>query len=290
MPAGNITTPASQITLQELLDLLETQGVIISGKDDTLASRVILTDASGRIITLARGVAAALTDAATNSPVAPQGDTGALKLPVYLYAFNNTDWDRIRGNTQGLFAQGNIASDVADAGNPLKIGAVFLNESNQPTFTTGRRANLQADISGALRAAPNYTPPANILADQIDSNATIAATTLITIPAGRTWKGMISANIALSKAAAATGNGSGSIDITISGAGATPAAGRIMYVTTKVGANAATGTVGTQSSTSSEQEFCIAAPSGNSVAVQVAMTITSATGAEGSVTAAGELL
>lgn len=70
-------------------------------------------------------------------------------LGTWPFVFNGTTWDRQRGDTTGTYAVGNVASGVTDAGNPVKVGAVF--NSTLPSFTTGQRADLQTDVRGNLR-------------------------------------------------------------------------------------------------------------------------------------------
>jgi hypothetical protein len=61
--------------------------------------------------------------------------------------FNGTSWDRQRGDTTGTFNVGNIAHDLADSGNPLKIG--FRAEAALPTaVATDDRVNGIADVFG----------------------------------------------------------------------------------------------------------------------------------------------
>lgn len=52
------------------------------------------------------------------------------------------------GSTQQVV--GNVASGVADSGNPVKVGGVY--NSTLPTFTTGQRSDIQTDARGAIRA------------------------------------------------------------------------------------------------------------------------------------------
>lgn len=62
--------------------------------------------------------------------------------------YNGTTWDLQRGNTSGIFEQGNVANAVADAGNPVKIGGKY--NSTLPTFTDGQRADVQVGARGSL--------------------------------------------------------------------------------------------------------------------------------------------
>lgn len=51
--------------------------------------------------------------------------SGNLVVPLQLHAnlaYNGSTWDRMRGDTNGLYVGGNVAHDAVDAGNPIKIG------------------------------------------------------------------------------------------------------------------------------------------------------------------------
>lgn len=63
------------------------------------------------------------------------------------YAYNGSTWDRLRGNTSGLFTQGAGASGAAKAGNPVQQGGVF--NTTQPTVTTGQTVEAQMTARGA---------------------------------------------------------------------------------------------------------------------------------------------
>lgn len=54
----------------------------------------------------------------------------------------------ISSSSGPLQVVGNVADGVADSGNPVKVGAVYL--SSLPTYTTGQRANLHVDVNGKL--------------------------------------------------------------------------------------------------------------------------------------------
>jgi hypothetical protein len=51
---------------------------------------------------------------------------------------------------------GNVASDAADSGNPVKAGSKV--NVTSPTFTDGDRADLQSDINGYLKMREQYAP------------------------------------------------------------------------------------------------------------------------------------
>lgn len=59
----------------------------------------------------------------------------------------------VTGGVNGLLGvAGNIASGVTDAGNPVKVGAIF--NTTLPTFTNGQRGDLQIDSKGSLEITP----------------------------------------------------------------------------------------------------------------------------------------
>ena len=115
---------------------------------------------------------------------------------------------------------------------------------------------------------------ADILSGRQAFTATTAATTLVTIPAGRTWSGQIGASVTCSVAAGTTVPGQASAQISVAGTGSTPIAGIYLGVDTRVGAGLATSVNGAQSANFASAPIIIAAPAGNSVTVQVASTNT----------------
>lgn len=60
------------------------------------------------------------------------------------YKLDSTNDSVTASNTTG-----NVASGVADSGNPVKVGAVY--NSTQPSLTTGQRVDLQTGSRGSLR-------------------------------------------------------------------------------------------------------------------------------------------
>lgn len=65
--------------------------------------------------------------------------------------YNGATWDRVRGNTNGAFEQGNVASGIADVGNPVKVGGVF--NSSPLALTSGQRGDIQITAGGTIKAA-----------------------------------------------------------------------------------------------------------------------------------------
>lgn len=70
----------------------------------------------------------------------------------------NARQDRANSAASPAFIQGNTAAAATDAGNPVKVGAVY---NNPPaTYVSGQRADLQAGSRGALKVqitAPDQT-------------------------------------------------------------------------------------------------------------------------------------
>lgn len=123
--------------------------------------------------------------------------------------------------------------------------------------------------SGAKAPVTQAAPSsANVLDGYATSNSTAGPTTLLTVPAGRTWVGTLTLQAAISNAAANAVNGNASVGMSIAGVGSTPPNGNVAGVVALCGANAATGTVGSQDSTSVSVPLTIIAPAGNSVLLQ----------------------
>lgn len=122
-------------------------------------------------------------------------------------------------------------------------------------------------------------------ANIVSGRATADAATIITVPAGRTWKGTVSltASLATAIGAAAT---AATPTVSIAGAGATPAAGAILGRPLNVAASAATATNGSNVAGNADTELTVAAPAGN--AVTLTLQLGGATAA--SATATGLLL
>lgn len=131
--------------------------------------------------------------------------------------------------------------------------------------------------------------PVNILDGFQTFAATTAATTVITVPAGRTWSGVVSVNCACQNAGANAVTAQATGVVSVAGAGATPAAGNYMRVTALAGANVAAGTVGDSGANSQSIPLVVVAPGGNAVTVQCAATVAGSSG-EVNVSAVGALI
>lgn len=120
--------------------------------------------------------------------------------------------------------------------------------------------------------------PANILTGFQVFTSTTAATTVITVPAGRTWVGTVLVSCGVQNAAALASAGEARGTVSVAGGGATPAAGTLFEIECVVGANAAAGTVGDGDNNSGSLPFVIAAPAANAVTVQLASVVTGSGG------------
>lgn len=129
---------------------------------------------------------------------------------------------------------------------------------------------------------------ADVLVGYLSHTATTGAATLITVPAGRTWVGMIAIACAVDNAGANAVEGRARAVIATAGTGVVPAAGTLLAVEAKAGANVAAGTVGTQGSASVSVRVLVQAPAGNTVTLTLASTIAGTAGVC-DVSAIGEL-
>lgn len=142
-----------------------------------------------------------------------------------------------------------------------------------------------ADLLAILGSAQNpdgsmYSLPVStsapaatdVLAGRVSLSASTAATTIITVPAGRTWSGQLWASASCEVTAAAAVAGRATAMLSVAGAGATPTAGVYLVVDARSGANAATGTAGSGAANFGSVALVIVAPAGNAVTVQVAST------------------
>ena len=142
-----------------------------------------------------------------------------------------------------------------------------------------------ADLLGILASAKNpdgtdFTMPtiqgapasADILNGHVAQTATTAAATLITVPAGRTWRGHVSVQCAASVVAADTTAGQALGLVATAGANVAPAAGTILSCEARAAANAATGTAGSNGHASADVPVTVVAPAGNAVTLTLEST------------------
>src|SRR5690348_5179073 len=236
--------------------------VQIGGVDGSANAQSLLVDTSGRPQVVG---AAAVGAAIAGNPLLMGGSDGTNARAALLDT---------SGRQQVV---GAAAAGATAAGAPVLEGGVYTTNANQPAVTTGQVSNLQTDPAGNLRTAPQRPTATDILAGYVQHTSTTADATVITVPAGRTFVGRVAVSVAASKAAAATGNGLVSALIKTAGTNVVPAAGTYFAVSARIGANAATGVVGTQGSNFGSMPITVVAPAGNSVTVTLSSTLTSTT-------------
>lgn len=156
-----------------------------------------------------------------------------------------------------------MAEYSRDSKSVVAAALFTVDASDVPTRISG--TNPLPTASGAPTAA-------NVLVGFLSFAATTGATTLLTVPAGRTWVGTIAATCAVGIAAASSTAGQARAAFATAGTGVTPAAGTVAACEAKAGANAATGTVGSNGSARLALPLTVVAPAGNSVTVTVATT------------------
>lgn len=141
-------------------------------------------------------------------------------------------------------------------------------------------------ISGKNPDGTNYRMPieaaipsaADIRNGRVAVAATTAATTLLTVPAGRTWVGEVGASVACTTYPNGTTAGLASAVISTAGAGVTPAAGNVFGVDAMTAQNLSTGGSGIGNSNFGSMPLTVVAPAENDVTIQVAATITGTAG------------
>lgn len=156
--------------------------------------------------------------------------------------------------TSSTSVQGPVADGAADtAAAPVEVGGT--DGTNIQTIKT--------DSTGAVATFSAAPAAASILAGSQSYTATQVATTIITIPAGNTWVGKVSISASVANTAG-TGTTAGQAlgVVTTVGAGTTPAAGQQFDCEARAGANAATGTVGSQGANSCTIDLIVSCASG----------------------------
>lgn len=133
------------------------------------------------------------SDGYTNAGILAFSDTYRPLATANAY-FNGTTWDRARGDTNGAFAQGNVASGAADAGNPVKIGGVVTAggaAAQLPSLVAGTRSNLPVSQRGEIPVNVSFNGfSASIVNANSDGNASTSALAGTTFPLlynGSTW-------------------------------------------------------------------------------------------------------
>ena len=258
-----------------------TNGAAVLGQFNTappslanLQTSAIQLDANGNLRAAQALVQFSDVDGLSNVNAGVPYNSGAVTgvaLVIYPHFFNGSTWDRVR--TAGI--GNNVAATGIAAASSY---AQFLNNANQPALSTGNYASLQLTPDGAVRTAPQRPATTDILVGYQTFTSTTGATTLITVPAGRTWVGTLSANCACQEVAAGTAAAQARCVFSTSGATVTPAAGSYFAVEAKAGANAASGLVGTQAANFGSTPFTVTAPVGNTALIQVTVTIAGTAG------------
>lgn len=265
---------------------------IVGGVDSTgnAQTATALVNGSGKALGAALLAASSTTlgDAATNAPlnIGLLNSSGTLSnfiyQPVFGHIFNGTTWERSRSAVVG--------NNVAATGISIAAGyGQYTTIANQPALTTGNYAAHQLDSAGNQKVVLGAPAIGNILAGLLTHTATTAAATIVTVPAGKTFRGKVTVSVTLSKAGAATGNGEAIAVVSTAGTGVTPAAGNYFAVSAFAGANVAAGLTGTEGQNCGSQNFIVNAPAGNSVTIQGATTINSATDARVDYSVFGEI-
>jgi len=122
---------------------------------------------------------------------------GILETASNGYVYNGTTWDRVRGDTTGTYAVGNVASGATDSGNPVKVGGKY--NATQPTLTDGQRGDVQLTTRGAIKTtlfANDTSTTIRVFADNADAVATTSTGNALgvvnrnTVYNGTTWDRM----------------------------------------------------------------------------------------------------
>jgi hypothetical protein len=271
--------------------------------------QMVWLDNAGAVVSTVHTSNAASADDVTNSTQLPQNAIGGNQFyeQVRPFVFNGTTWDRIRGNTSGAFVQGPFAGDTAMGAittfNPVIMGgragtpqptavgsdgdaqALWLNRNGAviiggraydflPTAATGssEAIPLWLTLNGAVNVQTAPPATSKILAGHQSFTSTTAATTVITVPADATWEGVITINCTTAIDAASTTAGQATGVVTVAGAGATPTAGTYLHCDARAGANAAAGTVGSNSTQTVSIPFVLVAGAGAAATIQFAST------------------
>lgn len=125
---------------------------------------------------------------------------------------------------------------------------------------------------------PPFNPdPSNILVGLAIANGG----TIITVPAGRTWYGLVTLSGALTTAAAAVG-ANGSVRASTAGAGAVPAAGDYVRLDLAAPGGVLGALVGSQDSGQIQQSLYVSAPATNAVTLVMNSTNTTVQSASAS--------
>jgi len=132
-----------------------------------------------------------------NADAQPAHAKGVLETASNGYVYNGTTWDRVRGDTTGTYAVGNVASGATDSGNPVKVGGKY--NATMPTLTDGQRGDTQLTTRGAIKTtlfANDTSTTIRVFADNADAVATTSTGNALgvvnrnTVYNGTTWDRM----------------------------------------------------------------------------------------------------
>ena len=163
------------------------------------------------------------------------------------------------------------------------VDTVVLHTVSGHTITPAGTASnpLRFDPTGSTtQPVAMATPPAaDVVVGHLAHTATTAAAAFLTVAAGETWRGTVSICCDVAIAAASSTAGQALGVVATAGTGVTPSAATVLTCEARCGANAATGTVGSQGANSvAIQDFVLIAPVGNSVTLTGDTTIAGTAG------------
>jgi hypothetical protein len=155
--------------------------VFVAGRDSSGNVRAPLFTTGGALATV---IAATPADAASNSAANPYTDTATnVPLQVFPSVFNGTTWDRLRGTTNGVFAQGAAAAGSAVAGNPVMMG---LSDGTNARRVFGNSGGVLATLQndGGLSDGMAFNRAARLVDSNGNGSIVGVAPTLFN---GSTW-------------------------------------------------------------------------------------------------------
>lgn len=117
------------------------------------------------------------TNTNTTVGIINSAGSGNIGIGNFPYEFNGTTWDRKRGDINGSWTQGNVASGATDAGNPVKVGGIY--STSNPSYTAGNRADFRVNTAGMLGTsiyATGFTPTDGQSNTNMNTPGTIGST------------------------------------------------------------------------------------------------------------------
>lgn len=251
---------------------------------------VAMLDSSSNVI---------MTRTAATTNDAGNGNT---ELSVGCRVFDGTAaWQRARSMTigdnaaaTGITAVGLMLFDGATfdraRADSATSGALMIGGQGIAGTPAGGVVSVQGVSGGTAVPVSSAVPAAaNILDGVARFVATTAATTVITIPANRTWVGNVTVECIVTNSPTVTTGAVMTGVVSVAGAGVTPPAGTVFEIDAQIAANAATGATGTSGHAVGSQRLVVIAPVGNAVTVQFAATQTNGTNVVANCSVVGEL-